>query len=156
MWAGKIILIFSDIKAWIYIIPQSILLLLYYFIIIIIISVTIYFLFFKKSEGFSGLLNLNPLPTLSQIPKDAKNVKVENSDKSGKIIQKINQIDPQRGANYGYQLAGLYQKKGDDEKMIATYLEFAAVSENNLQQVRSTAICGLICIKGNIIKIKDQ
>ena len=60
-----------------------------YFIIIVIVSVTIYFLFFKKSEGFSGLLNLNPLPTLSQIPKDAKNVKVENSDKSGKIIQKI-------------------------------------------------------------------
>ncbi|MBK6610250.1 MAG: tetratricopeptide repeat protein [Sphingobacteriales bacterium] len=51
--------------------------------------------------------------------------------------QKINQIDPQRGANYGYQLAGLYQKKGDDEKMIATYLEFAAVSENNLQQVKN-------------------
>ena len=64
-----------------------------YFIIIAIVSVTIYFLFFKKSEGFGGLLNLNPLPTLSQIPKDAKNVKVENSDKSGKIIQKINQID---------------------------------------------------------------
>ena len=68
---------------------------IYTIIIIIIAIVILIFIFAIPIEGFMGT-NPNPLPKLSNIPKELPK---ENKDRAIKIIQKINKIDKKISEN---------------------------------------------------------
>jgi hypothetical protein len=110
-----------------------------YFLIVVIIII-IWYVFFKNKEGFAGLFqSSNPLPKLSNVPKELMQ---ENKDKAMKIIQKINKIDKALGDSQNILQQNV--KQYDDYQHLSSNpisqygmapLDLSSVQDQNIDQV---------------------